>query len=87
MYILSNKVPILLNLERIVNGSTSDNFTSIIIFFLTIFGGMLETNIVNKVVCFGANYVVVFQGLKTSVIIQLVSKHCPFVVRIHYMAH
>jgi hypothetical protein len=48
---------------------------------------MLETNIVNKVVCFGANYVVVFQGLKTSVIIQLVSKHCPFVVRIHCMAH
>jgi hypothetical protein len=48
---------------------------------------MLETNIVNKVVCFGANSVTVFRSLKTGVIVQLVSKHCLFIVGIHYMAH
>jgi hypothetical protein len=80
-------VPILLNLERIVNGGTFDNLISIIIHSLAIFGGMLETNIANKVVCFGADGVRIFQSLKISVTIQLVSKHCLFVVGIDYMAH
>jgi hypothetical protein len=87
MYILLNKVPILLNLEKIVNGGTYGNLTSVIIRSLVVFGGMLETNIVNKIICFWANSVVVFQGLKTGVTFQLVCKHCPFVVGIYYMAH
>jgi hypothetical protein len=48
---------------------------------------MSETNIANKVVYFGANGVTIFQSLKIGVIVQLVNKHCPFVVGIHYMAH
>jgi hypothetical protein len=89
VYIVENwhRVPIFLNLERIVHGGTSDNLTSIIIRSLVIFGGMLETNITNKIVCFGANSVIVFQSLKSDVTIQLVSKHCLFVVRIYCMAH
>jgi hypothetical protein len=63
------KVPILLNLEKIVDGGMFNNLTIVIIHFLVIFGGMSKTNIVNKVVCFGANGVIVFQGLKISVII------------------
>ncbi len=80
-------MPILLNLERIVNGGTSNNLTSIIICSLVVFGGMSKSNIANKVVCFGVNNVIVFQSLKIGVIIQLVNKHFPFVVGIHYMAH
>ncbi len=80
-------MPILLNLERIVNGGTSNNLTFIIIHSLVVFGAMSETDITNKVVYFGANGVIIFQGLKIGVIVQSVSKHCPFVVGIHYMAH
>ncbi len=72
----------IVNLERIVNGGTYDNLTSMVICFLAIFG-----DIYNKVVCFGVNSVTIFQGLKIGVTVQLVSKHCPFVVRIHRMAH
>jgi hypothetical protein len=58
-----------------------------IIYSLAIFGGMLEIDIANKVVCFGFDGVIVFQGLKTDVTVHLVNKHFPFVVRIHCMAH
>jgi hypothetical protein len=75
-------MPIILNLEKIVNEGTYDNLASIIICSLAVFG-----DITNKVVCFGANSVTIFQGLKIGVTVQLASKHCPFVVGIHYMAH
>jgi hypothetical protein len=55
--------------------------------FLVVFGGMLEINLINKVVYFGANGVTIFQSLKTSVTNQLTNKHCLFLVGIHYMAH
>jgi hypothetical protein len=55
-------VPIFLNLEKIVHGGTSNNLISIIIHSLAIFGGMLETNVANKIVYFGANSVINFQG-------------------------
>ncbi len=89
VYIVENwhRVPILLNLERIVNGGTSNNLIYVIIHSLAIFRGMLKTDIINKVVYFGVNSVTIFQGLKIGVAVQLVSKHYPFVVRIHYMAH
>jgi len=41
---------------------------------------MLKTNIANKVLCFGADSVIVFQGLKTSVTVYPISKHYPFIV-------
>ncbi len=43
-YVVDNwhKVPILLNLERIVDGGTLDNLTTMIIHSLVIFGGMSE---------------------------------------------
>jgi hypothetical protein len=80
-------VPILLNLERIVNGGTFDNLTFVIIRYCIIFGGMSKIDIANKVVYFGVDNVTIFQGLKTNVIVQLVNKHCPFVLGIHCMAH
>jgi len=39
-----------------------------IIHYLVFFGGMLKTDITNKVVCFGVDGVTIFHGLKTSVI-------------------
>jgi hypothetical protein len=48
---------------------------------------MSKIDIANKIVCFRVDGVTIFQDLKTGVIVQLVSKHCPFVVGIQCMAH
>jgi len=44
---------------------------------------MLKTNLDYKVVCFGVDGVIVFQGLKTNVSIELINKHYLFLVEIH----
>jgi hypothetical protein len=82
VYVVDNwhKVPILLNLENIVDGGMFNNLTIVIIHFLAIFGGMSKIDIANKVVCFGDDGVIVFQGLKISVIVQLISKHPTFLL-------
>jgi hypothetical protein len=71
-------VPIILNLETIVDGGTSDNLTNVSIHSLIVFGGMLKIDLINKVVYFGADGVSIFQSLKTNVFVQLINKHCPF---------
>lgn len=80
-------VPILLNLEKIVDGGTSNNFINVIIRSLVVFYGMSKIYLSIKVVCFGADGVTIFQGLKIGVIVQLTNKHCPFLIWIHCMAH
>jgi hypothetical protein len=55
-------MPILLNLQRIIDRNTFDNFIVVIIHSL-VFGGMSKVNITNKVVCFGFDGVIFFQGL------------------------
>ncbi len=51
------------------------------------FGGLNETKVANTLVCFGANEVTIFQGLKFGVTTQLMHKHAPFVNGVHFMAH
>ncbi len=80
-------MPILLNLERIVDGGTFDNLIAVTICFLIIFDGMLEINIANKVLCFGVDTVIIFQCLKTGVIVHPINKHYPFIVRFIYIVH
>jgi len=89
-YVVENwrRQPILLNLERVVDKNTSNNLTIIIVCFLINLGGLSVVDVTNMVVCFGANGVTVFQGLKTCVTFQLImNKHSPFIVGIHCMAH
>jgi hypothetical protein len=72
-YVVENwgRQPILLNLEIVVDRSTSNNLIVIIVCFLTNLGGLLVVNVANTVVCFGANGVTIFQGLKTCVLSNL----------------
>jgi hypothetical protein len=74
-------------LKKIVDGGTFNNLIPIIVHFLIDLSGLLVVDVVNKVVCFGANNVTIFQGLKTSVTIQLMNKHNPFIIGFHCMAH
>jgi len=55
--------------------------------FSCYFGGMSKISLVNKMVWFEVDGVIIFQGLKTGVIVQLISKHYPFLLGFHYMAH
>jgi hypothetical protein len=45
-------VPILLNLQRVLDGATSTNLTKLIVWNHVEFGGMIKTNVANKLVCF-----------------------------------
>jgi hypothetical protein len=70
-----------------MDGITSYKLIAVIVCFFTISGGLIEVNIVNKVVCFEGNDVTMFQGLKKGVIIELMVKHNLYIVNIHCMAH
>ncbi len=58
-----------MNFERVVDKSTSNNLTGVIVRSLTNLGGLFMVDVANKVVCFGANNVTIFQGLKIGVIV------------------
>ncbi len=62
------KVSIMLNLQRVVDGATFDNLTSLIVKSLMEFGGLSETNLANKLVCFGVDGIIIFQGVKNGLI-------------------
>jgi hypothetical protein len=70
---------ILVNLKRVVDGTTCGNLIVVIIYSLIVFGGLLNVDIVNQVDCFGINGVTMFQGLKIGVTI-----HNLYIVGIHY---
>jgi hypothetical protein len=67
------RVLILLNLQHVVDGTTFDNLTltSFIVKTLMEFGGLNEANLANKLVCFGADGVIIFQGVKNVIIPQI----------------
>jgi hypothetical protein len=52
--------PFFFNLERVVDGGTSNNITFAIVYSLIYLGGLSMVDIANKVVCFGANGVIIF---------------------------
>jgi hypothetical protein len=79
-------VLIMLNLQHVVDGTTSDNLTSLIVKSLMEFGGLSETNLANKLVSFGVDRVTIFQGVKNGVKAQIMQKHAPFVDGMHCMA-
>jgi len=70
-----------------LDGVTSTNLTKLIMWNLVEFGGMIETNVANKLVCFGADGVTNFEGLRYGVTMKLMQNHVPFVSGVHCMAH
>jgi hypothetical protein len=61
-YVIENwkKQLVLLNFEIVVDRSTSNNITIVIVHFLTNLDSISMVDVVNMVVCFGANDVLVF---------------------------
>ena len=61
------RVPILLSLQRMVDGGGADGIREIITSSLEFHGGLLESQIVEKLVCFGVDGVSMFQGSRITV--------------------
>jgi hypothetical protein len=68
-YVMQNwvNIPILISLDRVVVGSRSDNLIKVIMVALMISGGLPRNQTIQKLICFGADGVNVFQGTRTSV--------------------
>lgn len=85
------QLPLLLNIYKVVDETIAHNMTSLIAKSLgqhgVNMGGLSEIDIASKLVCFGANGVTFFHGVKGGVIIQLMQKHAPYVTNVHCMAH
>jgi hypothetical protein len=57
------RIPILISLNHVLEGSRSDNLTKVMIEALTIGGDMPRNHVATKLIGFGANGVNVFQGI------------------------
>jgi len=54
------RIPILLTLERVVEGRNTDNLTIVITQALMQQGGLTQEEIVEKLICFGVDGVSIF---------------------------
>jgi hypothetical protein len=89
MYVVEGwkHIHILLTLEQVLFCAIANNLTKVIVGSLSQYRGLFETNLVSKLISFGANGALVFQGAKTSVITQLKETHTPFMLGVHCFAH
>ncbi len=87
-YVVRNQVKILIfiYLNIVLESLGSDNLTKVIMEALTI-GGRLPRNwIAQKLTCFGADDVNVFQGTKNGVTKQIHDTFAPHSIGVHFMA-
>jgi hypothetical protein len=81
------RIPILFQVEQIVDGLGGNNLIKVIIVFLMRCGGLTSENMSKKLLCFGANGTFIFQGGKTSVTRQIKDVWAPFSMGVHCEAH
>ena len=82
------RVPLLLTIQKLESdGATSNNLTTVIRDALSVGGGVSDTEIAERLLCFGADVVSSFQGLKTWVMVQIKGKYAPFATGVHSCAH
>jgi len=65
------KVPLLLNLARLLGGGTIDNLIALILKSLMEYGGLRIEHVVSKLTCFAFDKVVMFMSIQTNVVTQL----------------
>ncbi len=76
-----------IHVYKVVDKKTTDNFTSLIVWGLMDYGGLSVIDIVNKLVFFGIDKIIVFHSVKSGVTTQLMQKYIPFVRNVHCMTH
>jgi len=65
------RVPLLLNLARLLGGGTIDNLTALILKSLMEYGGLTREHVISKLTCFASDKVAMFASIQTSVVTQL----------------
>jgi hypothetical protein len=81
------KVPMLISLQRVVDGVGANNLTIVIMEALQKGRGLSYVSITHKLLCFGADGVIIFQGTKIDVTKQINTNYEPFSTGVHYMVH
>jgi hypothetical protein len=71
----------------LVNGGITNNFKKVIVDNVFQYRGLLEFDLVSKLISFGANGILIFQGVKSGVTTQLKEKFSPYTLRVHCVAH
>ncbi len=64
------RVPLLLNLERLLGGGTLNNFIVLILKSLMEYGGLTIEHVVSKLTCFASNKVAMFMNIQTNIVTQ-----------------
>ncbi len=78
------RIPILICLDKVVEGSWIDNLAKMIMEALMINYGLLRNQIAQKLICFGANGVNVFQGTKNGFTKQIRDNYAPHSIGLLY---
>ena len=81
------QVPILLYLERLVDGQRADLVKETIVSTLDLHGGIIKKELSERLVCFGVDGDSIFQGCNTGITIQLKTYNVPSKFGVHCMAH
>jgi hypothetical protein len=79
--------PYFVFVEHILEGSSAQNLTKVIMSFLFNASGLTKVEVPSRLLCFGVDGVSTFQGAEGGVIVQIQDLHVPFLRGIHYMAH
>lgn len=89
VYVVKNfvRIPYLLSLQKIVDGTGSDNLTSLLLKALETEGGLVGDDVSSKLLCFGADGVAAFHGVHKGVTRQMQLGVAPFLIGVHCHAH
>jgi hypothetical protein len=88
-YVMQNwiKIPIIIFLDKVFEGSRSDNLTKVIMEALMIVGCLLKDQNAQILICFKADGVNVFHGTINGVTKQIKDNYTPHFIGFHCMAH
>jgi hypothetical protein len=77
------KLPTLLSLECVLDSANINNLIQLITKALIINGVLSKKYMTKKLVSFGVDRVVVFQGIHSGVIVQIQEKYAPRMLGVH----
>ncbi len=82
-YVVENwqQTPLLLSLQQVVDGATSNNLKRIFVDAMVLYGDLIEKTMASKLITFGVDGVSVFQGVKTWVTMQLKDQNVQIMIR------
>ncbi len=88
-YVMQNwiRIPILLTLEQIEVGATTENITTIILQSIMKFRGLTEDQLASRWVCLGCDMDSMFQVHHIGIIMQVKENTTPYFIDVHYMVH